>query len=68
MLGSLEVCFTSEDKIMDYVPQMMPPHLSLPLCMSAADDCYPAQLLRWLQHQADDPVRADQREIELEGV
>ncbi|MFB9845746.1 hypothetical protein [Oceanisphaera arctica] len=53
---------------MDYVPQMMPPHLSLPLCMSAADDCYPAQLLRWLQHQADDPVRADQREIELEGV
>ena len=52
---------------MDYVPQMMP-HLSLPPCLSAADDCYPAQLLRWLQTQAEDPVRADRREIELEGV
>ncbi|WP_344962213.1 hypothetical protein [Oceanisphaera sediminis] len=52
---------------MDYRPQIIP-HLSLPPCLSAADDCYPAQLLCWLQHQADNSLQANRREIELEGV
>ncbi|WP_175514057.1 hypothetical protein [Oceanisphaera psychrotolerans] len=38
---------------MDNRQQMTIPLSSLPPCASAADDCYPMQLLLWLQDQAD---------------
>ncbi|WP_417614689.1 hypothetical protein [Oceanisphaera sp.] len=53
---------------MDYVSQLNVTSLSTTPCPSTADDCYPAQLLCWLQQQADGPVEIEQQELEYEGI
>ena len=53
---------------MDYVSQLNATSSSITHCLSTADDCYPAQLLCWLQQQADALVDIEQQEVELEGV
>lgn len=53
---------------MDYVSQLNATSSSTTLCLSTADDCYPAQLLCWLQQQASVSAEIEQQEAELEGV
>jgi hypothetical protein len=54
---------------MDNRQQMTAPLSSLPPCVSAADDCYPMQLLLWLQDQADRAqIMSPPSEVQLEVV
>ncbi|WP_158260122.1 hypothetical protein [Zobellella endophytica] len=49
---------------MDHPPE--PDALPPPPCLAAADDCYPMQLLHWLQQQRDTtPSRPLSAELEV---
>ena len=51
---------------MDYVSLL---NVTSPsVCLFSADDSYPAQLLCWLQQQAEIPVKVERQERELEGA